>query len=142
MNSHISIPFEVRFFSEMFKLPSLGKFISKIKSNTKDQYAFVNYALIGIKEAIIKNQIKVDENDIKEFSKIRKLLSFVSSAINETDSVNLSAIKENVIESVATIDEIQVIIEEKIAYKTLKQNLYNASEFAITSHLEKYSKAV
>lgn len=142
MNAHLSIPFEVRFFSEMFKLPSLGKFISNIKKNTKDQYAFVSYALIGLKEELVKNHIKTAESDIKDLNKIKNLLSFVSNAIGDNDNQHLVEIKKSVLESLETIDEIVKIIEDKLAYKRLKQNLYNASSRAATSHLAKYSEAI
>lgn len=145
MNAHTAIPFEIRLFSESFKLPSFGKFLSNLRKKIKDQYVFLNYAFMGFKEALIENKIPsntLTESDIREFEKLIKLLSFVNSAIKDTDSINLLEIKTNVTETISSIDEIIKIIKDKLAYKQLKSNLSNSSIYALSNHLSKYNKAV
>jgi hypothetical protein len=139
MNTHLSIPFEVRFFSGMFKLPSLGKLFSTISRGIKDQYVFVNFALLGYKENLLKNLLDVSERDIRDFQKLKELLGLVSKAIKTGDSQFLLTIKQNTEESIVYIDEIVTIIEEKLAYKSLKSDLYQASGRAVSAHLAKYN---
>lgn len=141
MDAHFSIPFEIRFSSEMFKFPSLGILYSKIKKNTKDKYVFLNYALLGIKEQILINKSEFGESDIKDFSKLLKLLSFVVSAIADNEDQQLIEIKKSAIDSIEQIKEIIKIINDKLSYKRLKSNLFIASSEAINSHLSKYDRA-
>ena len=141
MDTHFSIPFEVRLASEMFRFPFLGKFFSKVKKNTKDKYVFLNYALFGIKEQILKNKSEFGEADVKDFSNVLKLLSFVVLAIGDNEDQQLIEIKSSVLDSIEQIEEIIKIINDKLSYKRLKSNLFIASSEAINSHLSKYDKA-
>ncbi|MBN8697414.1 MAG: hypothetical protein J0L87_12860 [Bacteroidetes bacterium] len=142
MTPDIFIPFSVRFSLKIFTLPSVGKLLGNLLYKIKDQYVFLNFALKGIKDELIKNKIQMNGKEIKKITSLKKLLSVVGSSISENESQNLLSIKENVMSSIATIDEILLIIKEKEEHKELKQNLFNYSELAINSHLTKYSKAI
>ena len=116
-----------------------------MKGNIASKYVFISLALEGVKEGLLNNKIKADEVDIKSFKSLKSLYGIVDSAIPEVESEHnkhLQTIKENVSESLLSIDLILKIVADKNAHQQLKMQLHDASMEAISSHLSKYSKAV
>jgi len=142
MDVHFNIPFGSKFFIESFRFPSLGKLLHRFRRNTVDIYANINFGLIGYKEELLNNRIKVDENDLAAFKKLKKLLGFVERNTIVAKDEQLHQINQYALSSVETIEEILKITEDKLKYKLLKDNIHEASVDALNAHLNKYPKTI
>jgi len=137
MNLSTSIPLEVRFSLKAFRLPSIGRFVSSLSRRLSDQYVFMNFAFLGMKEDILNGHLKLNVNDISDLTRIEKLLSLVVSSIRGSDNDALSKIKDSSAASIATIGEIKAIIEDFERDRAFKKEFAEASYKSMEACLNK-----
>lgn len=142
MTADLSITFGYRFFMESFKFPSLGKFFNSIGNIPTRLYSDMALKLIGVKDLMLSDTIKVDANiDINNLRELHRLLSFVKKSSEKVTSPKLIEIRESVAVALKTIDEIIEIIEEKKNYLQLKRDMFNVASSATLSNINKYKSA-
>jgi len=105
-------------------------------------YSDLALKLVGTKNLLLKNEIRINANDIGGLDKIAKLLTVVDSALRENNKPYTAELKESISISLASITDIKAIVIEKHRYEKMKIGMFAASSQAISSNLNKYKESV
>src|ERR1039458_8122810 len=124
MEAEFQIPFDMKFFLGSFKIPSIGKFIHQVIGNVKEKYSYLDFALIGFKDELLRNNIQMNQDNLKPFNTLKSLFSIVNNSISETENQHLLEIKNHVSSILNSIDEIIQIASDRLEYQNFKRDIH------------------